>query len=196
MRSSLKLKALSAMLLLGAGFLLAGCKSAPPLTKAEAQTLIQAKYDQAPPSHPTIVVNDLGMRQGAAAGYWKRTLIFPNRYWANFELTHEGQKLVTLQGGGKEIKWRPMNPTDSHFTVTLTTTAANRLKVLSISNIAPETLAGASKAMGVDYVEGVSFKGLPAPLVQIGQNPGNQLSTQRHADFALVNGAWKLQSIE
>jgi hypothetical protein len=34
--------------LLSAGLILSGCKSGPELTQANAQALIQAKYDQSP----------------------------------------------------------------------------------------------------------------------------------------------------
>lgn len=196
MRNTFKWQALSAIMLLGAGFLLAGCKSAPPLTTQQAQSLIQAKYDQSPATPVTIVVSDLGMRQGIQAGYWKRTTIYPNHYWADFKLTPEGAKLVKLQGGGDVIQWRPMNANDSHYSVTMTSTTATRPKALNVHNIAKESLPGVSHAMGADYSEAVTFTGIPTPLAQIAQNPGNQLTTQRHADFALVNGAWKLHSIE
>ncbi|MGB6191737.1 MAG: hypothetical protein WBF42_04665, partial [Terracidiphilus sp.] len=57
----------AAVVVLGGGLTLAGCKAAPELTTAEGQQLIQAKYDQAAPAGATIVIDDLGMRQGATA---------------------------------------------------------------------------------------------------------------------------------
>ena len=194
-RNAKKLYALSAVAVLAAGMFVAGCKSAPPLTAQQAQQMIQAKYNQQAPAGLSINLTDLGMRQGISAGYWKRTLKYPNNYWADFTLTPEGKKLVTLQGGGDVIQWRPMSPTDSKYSVTVTTVQKNRLNVLNVRNIASEELPGASKAMGADFDEVENFAGIPAPLAQIGHNPGNQLSTTRHADFALVDGAWKLQSI-
>ncbi len=48
----------------------------------------------------------------------------------------------------------------------------------------------------VTYMEDVDLSSLPAALQAIAQNPGNKLSTQRVATFALANGAWTLQSIQ
>ena len=192
----MKLYALGAVAVLAAGLFVTGCKSAPPLTAQQAQQMIQAKYDQSAPAGISINVTDLGMRQGITAGYWTRTLKYPNGYWADFKLTPEGAKLVTLQGGGDVIQWRPMNPMDSKFSVIVTTIQANHLKATNVRNIHSEELPGASQAMGADYDEVEDFTGIPAPLSQIGHNPGNQISTTRHADFALVNGAWQLQSTE
>ncbi len=196
MRRAIKLYALGAVAILAAGLFVTGCKSAPPLTAQQAQQMIQANYDQQAPAGIAINVTDLGMRQGFAAGYWKRTLKYPNGYWADFTLTPEGKKLITLQGGGDVIQWRPMSPTDSKYSITVTTVQQNHLKAANVRNIHSEDLPGASQAMGADYDEVEDFTGIPAPLAQIGHNPGNQISTARHADFALVNGAWKLQSVE
>jgi len=194
-RNAMKLYALSAAVVLAAGLLVTGCKSAPPLTAQQAQQMIQAKYDQGAPVSLSINVNDLGMRQGITAGYWKRTLKYPNNYWADFTLTPEGKKLVTLQGGGDVIQWRPMSINDAKYSVTVSTVHKTHLKAMNVRNIASEELPGVSKAMGADYDEVENFEGIPAPLAQIGHNPGNQVSTTRHADFALVDGAWKLHGI-
>jgi len=51
-------------------------------------------------------------------------------------------------------------------------------------------------AKGAAYTEGVNLGGVPGPLQAIAHNPGNKLSTKRHADFSLEGGAWKLHSIE
>ena len=48
MKIAAKLLVLGTVSFLGAGMLLSGCKSAPELTKANAQALIQAKLDQSP----------------------------------------------------------------------------------------------------------------------------------------------------
>ena len=66
------LKAFGVLALIGAGLLatglmFTGCKTAPSLTAADAQALIQAKYDQTAAVGANIAVNDLGMRQGATA---------------------------------------------------------------------------------------------------------------------------------
>ncbi|MGH9607742.1 MAG: hypothetical protein ACRD3N_18800 [Terracidiphilus sp.] len=196
MRIAGKFDAVGAMLLLGAGLLLAGCQSEPPLTESQAQQMIQARYDQTAPAPITITVSDLGMRQGATSNLWDRTRVYPNGFWADFKLTPDGAKAVKLSGGGDVIEWRPDSPNDAQYSIVVTTVVANHLKALNVRNVQDEVLPGASKAEGADYDEGVNFTGVPAPLVTIASDPGNQLSTPRHADFTLVNGAWKLQSIE
>ncbi|HUB19204.1 MAG TPA: hypothetical protein VL990_11265 [Acidobacteriaceae bacterium] len=189
------MKTLSATALLGMGLVLAGCKSAPDLTQAQAQSMIQAKYDQAAPVGVTVVVSDLGMRQGAVAKLWDRTKIYPNRIWADFKLTDEGKKAVKLANGGDVIEWRPQSQNDTSYSITVTTAAANHLKAINVGQPQDEMLPGADTAKGVDYTEGVDLTGVPDALQQIAHNPGNQLSTKRHADFALVNGAWTLKGI-
>ncbi len=196
MKDALKLHALSAVVLLSAALYLAGCKSAPPLTEQQAQSMIQTKYNQSARAGLSINVNDKGMGQGMSANYWVRTRVYPNGYWADFTLTPEGKKLVTLPNGGDVIQWRPMSPADSTYSITVTTVQANRLKAVNVRNIQNEDLPGESKAMGAHFDEVEDFSGIPAPLAQIGHNPGNQVSVSRHADFTLTDGVWKLQSIE
>ncbi|HVZ82334.1 MAG TPA: hypothetical protein VG893_01575 [Terracidiphilus sp.] len=196
MRNALKWKTLSGVALLGAGMVLAGCKSAPDLTADQAQALIQAKYDQTAPVGATIVVNDLGMRQGATAKYWDRTKIYPNKIWADFKLTDDGKKVVKLANGGDTIEWRPDSADDTQYSITMTTVAANHLKARDVASVQDEMLPGVSTAKGADYTEAVDLTGVPGPLSDIAHNPGNQLSTKRHADFALVNGAWTLHGIQ
>jgi len=88
-------KRMGMAVLLGAGLLMGGCKSAPELTATQAQALIQAKYDQSPAVPASIVVYDLGMRQGVTAKYWDRAKAYPNNFWADFKLTPEGKKAAT-----------------------------------------------------------------------------------------------------
>jgi hypothetical protein len=196
MKNAVKMQVLSAMVLLAAGVFVAGCKSAPPLSAQQAQTMIQAKYDQAAPAPITITLKDAGMVQGVTAKYWNRTKVYPNHLWADFTLTPDGKKLVSVPGGGDVIQWRPMNVGDPHYAVNVNTITATRLKAINVRNVQSEVLPGASNAMGADYDEVVDFTGVPAPLAAIGHNPGNQISIQRHADFALENGAWVLKSTE
>lgn len=184
------------MVLLGAGLFFAGCKQAPPLTASQAQAMIQAKYDQTAPAGISITVSDLGMREGITDKYWDRTTVYPNHYWADFTLTPDGKKVVKLANGGDVIQWRPETADDSQYSIVVITQAANHLKAINVRNIQSEVLPGVSQAMGADYDEAVDFTGVPQPLVDIAHNPPNELSTLRHADFALVNGAWKLQSTE
>jgi hypothetical protein len=195
-RNRLQWQALGGVVLLGAGMVLAGCKSAPELTQDQAQALIQAKYDQTAPVGATIVVNDLGMREGATAKYWDRTKIYPNKIWADFKLTDDGKKVVKLSDGGDTIQWRPESADDAQYSITMTTVAANHLKARDVGNLQDEMVPGVDTAKGADFSEAVDLTGVPGPLSDIAHNPGNQLATKRHADFALVNGAWTLHGMQ
>src|ERR1700760_760488 len=88
-------------------FVATGCKSAPDLTSTQALAFVQAKYDQTPPVATTILVHEAGIRQGVMAKLWERTKVYPNKLWADFKLTPDGKKAVTLPGGGDVIEWRP-----------------------------------------------------------------------------------------
>jgi hypothetical protein len=187
-----KMQVLGVLALLGAGLILAGCKSAPPLTQTDALAMIQAKYDQTPAVGTDITLKDLGMSQGVVAEYWVETKRYPNGYWADFTLLPEGKKFVKLASGGDVIQWRPESPTDKTFSVVVTTLVANHLKARDIGPI-QDGVGGGKTAQ---YTEAVNLDGVPGPLQNIAHDPGNQPSTQREADFVLVNGAWKLQSIE
>jgi hypothetical protein len=189
------MKGMGAAALLGvglfAGLLLTGCKSAPELTAAQAQALIQAKYDASPALGAAITVDDLGMREGVTAKYWDRSKAYPNNYWADFKLTADGKKVVTLTGGGDEIQWRPESMDDKSFSVVVTTVAANHLKAKNVGE--PQDEVGGTKS--AVYTEVVSLDGVPSPLQDIAHNRGNKLSTKRTATFALDGGAWKLESV-
>lgn len=196
MKNGIPWKALGAVALLGAGLTLAGCKSAPELTQTQALALIQAEYDHAAPQGISILVNDAGMVQGALAKYWNRTTIYPNRYWADFKLTDEGKKVVKLPAGGDVIQWRPDSLDDKDYTYRIVTVQANHLKGHDLGDIQDEMVAGVDTAKGASFVEGVDLTGVPDLLQQIAHNPGNRLSAKRHADFALVDGAWTLHSVQ
>ena len=190
MKNVAKMNVLMSLAILGAGMVLAGCKSAPELTQAQALSMIQAKYDATPAVGANIIVNNDGMVQGATAKYWNRTTIYPNKYWADFTLTPEGKKVVKQVSGGDVIKWRPESPTDKKYSIVMVTVAANHLKARDIKDIQD---VGQTKT--VTFTEGVDLTGVPDLLVGIAHNPGNQLSTTRTADFVVDGGAWKLQSI-
>src|SRR5579863_1620632 len=166
--------------LASAGLVLSGCKSAPDLTTANAQALIQAKYDQDPAVGATIKLDDLGMRQGVTAKYWDRSKSFPIKWWADFKLSDTGKKAVQLAGGGT-IEWRPDNADDKNYFVTVTTAAANHLKARDLQD--PQSESDGTKT--VVFNESVSLDGVPAPLAEIAHNPGNKLATKRTATFAL-----------
>jgi hypothetical protein len=177
--------------LLVAGLALAGCKSAPDLASADAQKLIQAKYDADPAVGATVVLNDLGMRQGVTAKYWDRSKSYPIKWWADFKLSDTGKKAVKLSNGGDTIEWRPESADDKKFVVTVTSVATNHLKASNVQD--PQNESDGTKT--VVFNESVSLDGVPAPLSEIAHNPGNKLSTKRTATFVLDNGAWKLQGI-
>jgi hypothetical protein len=195
-RSMLKMNTLGVIVMLGGGMFLAGCKSAPDLTQSQALSLIQANYDQAAPVGASILVNDLGMRQGISAKYWTRTTIYPNKFWADFTLTADGKKVVKLPGGGDVIQWRPDSLNDTGYTYRVVTVAANHLKARNIGEIQDEVLPGVTTAKGAQFTEAIDLTGVPDGLQDIAHNPGNQLTTKRQADFELANGAWKLHSVQ
>ncbi len=195
MKNAVNLKVFGVLVFMGAGLLLNGC-SKPELTQADALAMIQAKYDQTPAVGVNITVDDLGMRMGAAAKYWNRTTIYPNKYWADFTLTPEGKKALKLAGGGDLIKWRPESATDTRYSIVVVSVAANHLKAKDIKDVENEVIPGVDAAKGVSFNESVSLEGVPEPLQDIAHNPGNKLSTKRQADFAFEGGAWKLHSIE
>lgn len=190
-KKSLKISVFVALLFLGAGLLMTGCKSAPELSKDKAQSLIQAKYD-ADPAVPAIInVNDLGMQQGFTAKYWVRSKQYPNKYWADFTLTDDGKKVIKLQNGGSVIEWRPASLDDKTYFVLVNSAAANHLKAKDLHD--PQDETDGSKT--VVFNEAADMTGVPAPLQDIAHNPGNKLSTKRTATFVVDGGAWKLQSI-
>jgi hypothetical protein len=191
-KNAVKMSALLALAIMGAGMVVAGCKSAPELTQANALAIIQAKYDAMPAAGVNITVNNNGMVQGATAKYWNRTKVYPNRYWADFTLTPDGKKVLKLANGGDVIQWRPQSPTDDKFSIVVITVVENHLKANSIKDM-QDAVGGGKTVM---YTEGVNLTGVPDALQGIAHNPGNQLSTTRQADFVLDNGAWKLQSTE
>jgi hypothetical protein len=193
---TLQIKVLGAVALLGAGLALSGCKSAPELSDSQATSLIQAKYDQSPPVAVTLLVDDLGMRQGATGKLWDRTKIYPNKIWADFKLTDDGKKAVTLTGGGDTIEWRPADANDKDYTIRITTAATGKLQAHGLEGLSDEMLDGAGTAKGADFNEVVDVSAMPDALQQIARNPENRLVTRRHADFTLDNGTWTLHGIK
>ena len=192
MKNGVRFSALMSLAIFGVGMMVSGCKSAPELSKDQAMQMIQAHYDAAAPKGIDISVNNNGMIQGATAKYWQRTTIYPNKYWADFKLTDTGKKLVKLPSGTDVIQWRPSSPTDDSFSIVVTTVETSHRKVRDIKDI--QSVGG--KVKTAVFTEAVDLTGLPDPLVSIAHNPGNQLSTSETAEFDLVDGQWKLQSIE
>ena len=97
MENARNLRLFGVLALMTAGLFVAGCKSAPELTAAQAQALIQAKYDQTPPAGVNIIVDDTGMKQGVTAKYWEGLKKYQNGYWVDLKLTAAGKKVLTLQ---------------------------------------------------------------------------------------------------
>jgi len=190
-KNAVKLQVLVVLVSLGAGLWMAGCKSAPDLTQAQALTMIQAKYDQTPAAPVNITLNDTGMQQGGTAKYWIETKRYPNGYWADFTLTPDGKKVLTLAGGASVIQWRPDSPSDPHFVIVIQSVVTNHLKARDVGEI--QTVADTRIA---SFTEDVNLDGLPQPLADMAHNPGNKLSSLRQATFVLTNGVWTLQSIE
>jgi hypothetical protein len=181
---------------LGVGMLLSGCKSAPELTKANALALIQAKYDQTPAAGTPIAVDVQGLKDGVTAKYWEKATVYANRIWGDFTLSAEGKKLITLSDGGNILKWRPDHDPEPSYAVVVTTVATSHLKAQNVQDAQDEVLPGVDTAKGADFSEAQNLDGVPAPLVKIAHNAINKLTNKRHADFAFVNGAWTLHSIE
>lgn len=191
MKNAAKIQTLAALVLLGAGGFLAGCKSAPDLTQDQAKTMIQAKYDKDPGTVFNIAVNDGGMQQGVTAKYWVGVKRYPNGYWGDFKLTPDGMKVLKLESGGDTIQWRPEGPSDPNYTINVVPLMPSKLKVRNPGDV--ETVADTKT---VTYMEDVDLSNLPAPMQALADNPSNKLSTKRMATFTLANGAWTLQSIE
>lgn len=179
------------MALLAVGGFLAGCKSAPELTKDQAKTLIQAKYDQDPGTPFTIAVNDAGMQKGVHSNLWLLVKRYPNGYWGDFKLTPDGAKAIKMPNGGDTLQWRPDSPSSPSYTISVTPQAASKFKSSDLQDV--QTVG---ETRTVSYTENVDLSTLPAGLQALAQNPPNQISTQRLATFTLVNGAWALKSIE
>ena len=190
-KNAVKVQALGALVLLSAGLWIAGCKSTPPLTKAQALTLIQAKYDQSPGTPFNIWVADPGMQQGVKAKYWVGAKRYPNGYWADFNLTPDGKKVLKLAAGGDVIQWRPDKPYDAHYAIIVVPLVNSHLKARDLGDV--QNLGDDRTAT---FTEDVTLDGIPDALKTMAHNPGNTLSTKRMATFTLVNGAWSLKSIE
>ena len=193
MKNVVKISSLMSLAVLGIGMMVAGCKSAPPLTQDQALSMIQAHYDALAPSGFDVNVNNSGMISGATAKLWQRTLIYPNKYWADFKLTDTGKKYLKIPSGGEVIQWRPNGPTDTGFSYVLTTTVLKHRKAKDIHDIQDV----GSKVKTVSFSESVDLTDLPPAIVDIAHNPGNQLSTTRTAEFDLdANGTWTLKSVQ
>ena len=190
-KNAARIQALAALVFLGVGGFLAGCKPAPELTQDQAKAMIQAKYDKDPGTVFNIAVDDIGMQKGVHANLWTGVKRYPNGYWGDFKLTPEGMKAIKLPSGGDTIKWRPDSPKDPNYSVVVVPLVTCKLKERGLGDV--QTLVDTRTAA---FMEDVDLSNLPEPLQDIAQNPFNKLSSQRVATFTLVNGAWTLESIQ
>jgi hypothetical protein len=187
----LRMFAWGALVIGSAGLVMTGCKSAPDLTKDNAQALLQARYDHQTPSGITITVDKMGLQQGLTAGYWKLTKIYPKQDgWADYTLTPDGKKVLKLSGGGDVVEWRPGPDGEFHFLIV--TAAASTMRAKEVQDPQDEVLPGASSAKSVAYTESVNMDGIPKPLQDMAHNPGNRLSSKRQADLAYDGGTWNV----
>lgn len=170
-----------------------GCSPEPNLDAARAQALLQAEYDQRSPAGAVIMVDNVGLRQGLDAKYWKLTKVYPNKRWADYTLTDDARKIMKLPDGGDVVQWRPDADGKFHFYVI--TMAANHLRARDVQEPEQDSIPGAATSKIAAFNESVNLEGVPQPLQNIAHNPGNTLSVRRHAAFVLDSGNWKLQSI-
>jgi hypothetical protein len=188
------MKIFAALTILGTGLFFAGCKSAPDLTKTEALTLIQADYDKRPAEPATIAVDEMGLKQGINTKLWKLTKVYPNNRWADYVLTDDGKKAIKLAGTGDVIQWRPEEGSkDFHFFVI--TGASNHLKAKDVTDPQDDVVANVQTAKSAGFTEVYDWTGIPESVQTIAHNAINRLSNRRQADFALINGAWTVHSI-
>jgi hypothetical protein len=186
--NGLNLRVFAALALAGIGLALTGCK--PDLTQANAQAMVQARYDQMPPQSVSITVDEMGLKKGAESKYWTMTKLYPNKFWADFTLTPEGKKVVKLPNGGDAFQWRPQDATDKNFSIVVLTVAANHPKAKDLKPLQDD---GSGKSSEV--TEAVNLDGVPDVLQEIAHHPGNKLSTKRQVSFTYEGGAWKLASV-
>ena len=179
---------------MGAGLLLSGCKSTPDLSLADATKMIQAEYDSRPAAGAGIYVNEFGLKQGLTAKYWQLVKIYPNNRWADYKLTDDGKKVLTLQSGGDTIEWRPEQGNNSHFYVI--TVQTNHFKAKDVEAPQDEIVPGVTTAKSSVFNETLSLDGVPQPLVDLAHNAGNRLSSKETANFSFEGGSWKLHSIK
>jgi hypothetical protein len=156
---------------------LAGCRSAPELTQTDAQVLIQAYYDQHPAAPIILMVNSTGLKQGYDAHYWKLTKVYPNHRWADYTITPKGKQVLSVNGGGDVIQWRPDQDGFGHFFIT--TAVANRPRVHDVEPLQDDVVANVATAKSAWFIESVDRNGVAQPLQDIAHNPGNKLSSKR-----------------
>lgn len=188
-----KFRTFGALALVCVALWIVGCKVKPPLGSGEAQALLQAQYDRRPAEGVLIVVDRIGLRQGLAANYWKLTKVYPNQRWADYTLTEEGKKVLKLHDGGEVIQWRP--DASGNYQVQVVTLVTNRLRATDVAEPETDSIPGTAASKTTAFNESLVLDGVPEALQDIARNPGNRLSSRRHASFVLVDGNWTVQNI-
>jgi hypothetical protein len=189
-----QIRAIGALLLMGAGLVVSGCKSTAELSQADAQKLVQADYDSRPAAGAGIYVNEIGLKQGLNAKYWKLIKVYPNNRWADYALTDDGKKVLKLDSGGEMIEWRPDSGNNFHFYVT--TLQTNHFKAKDVESPHDDVVPGVTTAKSAGFNETLNLEGVPQPLVDLAHNAGNKLSSKKTANFSYEGSQWKLHSIE
>jgi hypothetical protein len=186
---------LMGVLAMGVGLAVIGCKSAPPLTQADAQKMIQAYYDQQAPAPVHIYVDYTGLKQGTDAKYWKVVKVFPaNKYWGDLDLTDEGKKVLKLEDGSNTIQWRPDDQNKGHFYINTVQTTHPR--IIEVGDPQDDIIPGVDTAKSAQFTVSTNLEGLPDTVKQMAHNVGNILTDRHTAEFALVNGAWTVHDIQ
>jgi hypothetical protein len=183
-----------AVLIMGAVLAVVGCKSAPPLSQADAEKMIEAYNDQQPPTPVHIYVDYTGLKQGVDVKYWKVVKAFPaNKNWGDLDLTDDGKKVLKLDDGTTTIHWRPDEQNKGHFYVT--TVQANHSKIIEVAEPQDDVVPGVDTAKSCKFTADANFDGMPDPVKRMAHDVGNTLSQRHTAEFALENGAWKIHDV-
>ena len=194
MKSVVNFRFLSAVLVMGAGLAVTGCKSAPHLTQDDAQKLIEAYYAQQPPEPIHVYVDYTGLKQGIDAKYWKVGKVFPaNKNWGDLDLTDEGKKVYKLDDGSTTIHWRPDDQNKGHFY--LTTVQATQPKINEVADPQDDVVPGVDTAKSCKFTANSNLEGMPDTVKQMAHDVGNILTERKTAEFALDNGSWKVHAI-
>ncbi len=194
MKSALKMQLWGAVLIMGLGLAVTGCKSAPELTQAQAQKLIQDYNDQQPPVHIHVYVDYTGLKQGVDAKYWKVVKAFPaNKYWGDLDLTDEGKKVYKLDDGSSTIHWRPDEQNKGHFYVD--TVQGSHPKISEVSEPQDDVVPGVETAKSCKFTATANLDGMPDTVKTMAHDTGNILTNRHTAEFALENGIWKVHAI-
>jgi len=193
-KSVMKLQLWGAVLIMGAGLAVTGCKSAPALSQADAQKLIQDYNDQQPPISTHIYVDYNGLKQGVDAKYWKVVKAFPaNKNWGDLDLTDEGKKVFKLEDGTTTIHWRPDEQNKGHFYVD--TVVGSHPKISEVSEPQDDVVPGVDTAKSCKFTATANLDAQPDKVKQMAHLQGNILTGRHTAEFALDNGAWKIHAI-